>query len=120
MLRSSVIIIWARGDHPCEEIVYDYKLGTWRSSVLGIVLFYDSVLRSSAQTRGDHPCRYMDLLSPSWVMNSQCIPEEYHVYKVKRVLGILRHIISWCHIALYPLTSFSLDDNVFYWWLKST
>ena len=81
---------------------------------------YDSALRSSAQTRGDRPCRYMDLASPPWVMNSRCISEEYHVYTVERVLGILRHIISWCHIALHPMTSFILDDYVFYLWLKST
>ena len=83
----------ARGDRPCE-----------------ICLIYVSALRSSAQTRGDYPCRYMDLASPPWVMNSRCISEEYHVYTVERVLGILRHIISWCHIALHPMTSFILDD----------
>lgn len=97
------IIIWARGDRSCE-----------------ICLIYDSALRSSAQTGGDRPCRFMDLASPPWVMNSRCISEEYHVYTVERVLGILRHIISWCHIALHPLRSFILDDYVFYLWLEST
>ena len=48
----------------------------------------------------------MDLASPPWVMNSQCISEEYHVYMIVIVLGILRHIIAWCHIALHPMTSF--------------
>ncbi|KAG5589230.1 hypothetical protein H5410_039744 [Solanum commersonii] len=30
-----------------------------------------NALRLSAQTRGDRPCRYMDLASPPWVMNSR-------------------------------------------------
>ena len=72
-----MIVNWARVDRPC-----------------GICLIYDSALRLSAQTRGDRPCRYMDLASPSWVMNSRCISEEYHVYTVKREIGILRHITS--------------------------
>ena len=78
----------------------------------------DSVLRSSAQTRGDRPCRYIDLASPPWVMNSRCIFEEYHVYTIERVLGIQRHITSWCNIALHHMISLILDDYVFYWWLK--
>ena len=72
-----MIIIWERRDRPCE-----------------ICLIYDSALRSSAQTRGDRLCQYMDLASPPWVMNSRCIPDEYHVYTVERVIGILRHNIS--------------------------
>jgi len=67
---------------------YDYKFGTWRSSMLGLVWFYDSALKSSVQTRGDHLCQYMDIASPPWVMNSQCISEEYHVYTVEKVLSI--------------------------------
>ena len=59
-----------------------------------IVRYYDGALRSSAQTRRDRLCWYMDLASPPWVMNSQCIFEEYHVYTVESVLGILRQIIS--------------------------
>ena len=81
---------------------------------------YDSALRSSAQTCGYHLCRYVDLASPPLVMNSRCISEEYHVYTVKREIGILRHITSWCHIALHPMTFFILDDYVFVWWLEST
>ena len=79
---------------------------------------YDSVLRSSVQTRGDRPYRYMDLASPPWVMNSQCIFEKYHVYTVERILGIWRYIISWCHIALHHMTSFIFDDHVFFLSLK--
>ena len=89
------IVIWARGDRPCEHCRY-----------------YDSVLRLSAQTRGDRPCRYMDLASPPWVMNSRCISEEYHAYTDERVLGILRHFISWYHIALHHMASFIVDDFV--------
>ena len=45
---EAMIIIRAREDCPCE-----------------IYLIYDSALRSSAQTRGDRPCRYMYLVSPT-------------------------------------------------------
>ena len=90
------IVIWAHGDSPCENCWY-----------------YDSTLRSSAQTRGDRPCRYMDFVSPPWVMNSWCISEEYHVYPIEWVLGILRLIITWYHIALHFITSVILDGDVF-------
>ena len=88
-------ISWARGDRPCWGW-WDVKIIIWARGdrPCGICLIYDSALRSSAQTRGDRLCRYMDLASPPWVMNSRCISEEYHVYTVERVLGILRHIIS--------------------------
>jgi len=111
-------ISWARGDRPCWGW-WDVKIIIWARGdrPCGICLIYDSALRSSAQTRGDRPCRYMDLASPPWVMNSRCISEEYHVYTVERVLGILRHIISWCHIALHLITSFIIVDYVLYWWL---
>lgn len=104
-----------------------YKLGTSSSSVLGIVryqnynwsygdrlceihLIYDAALGSSAQISGDHSCLYMDLTRPPQIINSWCIYEEYHLYAVKRVLYILRHIILWCHIALCPMTFFILDN----------
>ena len=77
-------------------------------------LIYDSVLRSFAQTREDRSCLYIDLASSRWVMNSRCNYEEYHVYMVERVLGILRHIMLLCHIALHLMTSFIIDDYVFY------
>ena len=54
------------------------------------------------------------------VMNSRCIFEEYHVYTVEKEIGILRHITSWCHIALHPMTFFILNDYMFYWWLGIT
>ena len=44
------------------------------------------------------------------VMNSRCISENYHVYMVERVLCILSHIISWCHVALHPITPLIRDD----------
>ena len=40
------------------RLIYDYKLGTWRSSVLKIVLFYDNALRLAVQTHGDFLCWY--------------------------------------------------------------
>ena len=110
MWRSSVLgcrdvktIIWARGDR-----------------ISGICLIYNSALRSSSQIHWDIPWWYMDFPSLPWVMNSWCISEEYHTYTVERVIGILRHMILSCHIALHPMISFILDDYVFYWWLKST
>ena len=125
--------------HPLywNNIVYlhwqeiEYKLGTWRSSVLGMVkckdstlgtwrssmencLIYDSALKSFAQTREDRSCLYMDLASSRWVMNSRCNYDKYHVYIVERGLRILRHIISWHYIALHFITSFIFSDYVFY------
>ena len=93
-----MIIIWAREYCLCESY-----------------LIYDSALRLSAQTRGDRPCRYMDLASPPWVMNSRCISEEYHVYTVEWVLvfwdislyGILLHCIS-SHHSFFMIMCFVL------------
>ena len=120
-IEMRLSISWARGDRSCWGW-WDVKIIFWARGdrSCGNFWFYASALRLSAQTRGDRPCQYMDLASPPWVMNSRCISEEYHVYTVERVLGILRHIISWCHIALHLMTSFILDDYVFYWWLEST
>ena len=73
-----VMIIWAHGDRPCNAIVMIMILAHG-DRPCKICLNYDSVLRSSAQTRGDRPCRYMDLTSPTWVINSRCISEEYIV-----------------------------------------
>ena len=90
------IVIWARVDHPCEIFWYS-----------------DNALRSSAQTRGDRLCRYMELASPPWIMRSRFISEEYHVYTVEWVLGILRQFSTWYHIALHFITSVILDGDVF-------
>jgi len=75
---------------------------------------------SISWVRRDRSCRYMDVASPPWVLNSRCISKEYHVYTIERVLDILRHIISWCHIALHLITSFILADYILYWWLYIT
>jgi len=80
-----------------------------------IIWFYDSALRSSAQTRGDRPCRYMNLASPPWVMNSRYISEEYHIYTIERILSIL--YISFHGVTLHCISlhlSF-LFEYVFYW-----
>ena len=86
---EAMIIIRAREDCPCE-----------------IYLIYDSALRSSAQIRGDRPCRYMNFVSPPWVMNFQYIFEEYHVYTVERVqlifLGISFHGVILDYIPWHP------------------
>ena len=86
MLRSSYDY-WARGDRPCDRKI---MIMIWARGdrPCGVCLIYDNTLRSSAQTRGDCPCRYMNLASPLWVMNSRCIFEEYYVYAVEKVLGV--------------------------------
>ena len=79
------MIMWARGDRPCDRKVMIMILARG-DRPCEICLIYDSALRSSALTRGDRPCRYMDLASPPWVMNSRCISEEFHVYIIDKVL----------------------------------
>ena len=88
-----MIIIWARGDRPC-----------------GIYLIFDSALRSSAQTRGDRPCRYMNLASPPWVMNFRCISEKYRIYCRES---------TWYFEAYHFMVSFCIAfHDIFHsWWL---
>ena len=110
------MIIWAREDRPCNRRV---MIMIWERGgrPCVICLIYDSALRSSAQTRGDRPCRYMDLASPPWVMTSWCTFEAYYVYTVDKVLDILRHITTWYHVALHFIPSLILDDYMFVWCL---
>ena len=84
--RKVMIMIWARGDRPCE-----------------ICLIYDGALRSSAQTRGDRPCRYMDLASPPWVMNSRWFSSSIMYIRLRKKLvfwgislhRVVLHCIPW-------------------------
>ena len=102
-----VMIIWARRDRPCNEeviiIIWAYGYCPCEN-----YLIYDSVLRLSAQTRGDRPCRYMDLASPhgSWTLD--VFPRsimyirlsEYWVFWDISLHGIILHCISSHHSFL--------------------
>ena len=109
----------------------EYKLGTGELSMLGIVRYKDHnwahgdrpgenclfllyFIEMVWKKCRDRSFRHIDLASPPWVMNSRCISEEYHVYTVEREICILRYIISWYHITLNFITSFIIDDIVFY------
>ena len=98
---------------------YDYNMGMWRSSMrnlfdlwIFIKIFHTDLWRSSVSVYGPR--------ESLMVINSRCMFEEYHVYTVERVLGILRYITSWCNITLHHMTFLILDDYVFFWWLEST
>jgi len=108
-----MIIIWARGDRPCEWLVMIISWARVDRPCWGLFDVYDSALRSSAQTCGDRLCKYMDLATPLWVMNSRCISEEVSCIYGWVSICHLRHIISWCHIALHLISSFILVDYVF-------
>ena len=99
------IVIWARGDCSCESCLILWKwveivrTDTWRSSV------------SVYGHRESHMGHKLSI-----------IINEYHVYTIERVPGIMIHIISWYHIALHFITSHSslLMIVCFIWWLESS
>lgn len=74
----------------------DYELGMWRSSVLEMIWFYDSALRSSAQARGNAPL----------ITNSRRIYEKYLYIRLRD------HMAFWCisshDFALHLIISFIL------------
>lgn len=86
---------------------YDYKLGTWRSSVLGL---FDFMI-----VRCDRPHRHVEIISVGiWTSRVPMVHELSMYFKdvsciySRESTWHLRHIISWCCIALHLITSFIL------------
>ena len=110
----------ARGDFSAlDDEMLRLQFGNMEIVCVEISWLYDSALRLSAQTRGDCLFRFMDHAISPWVMNSRCIFVVLWIYGSESTWH-LRHINSWCHIALHLIASCILVDFVLLLWLYVT
>jgi len=114
-------ISWARGDRPCWGL-WDVKIIIWASEIVRVEIVDFMVVcveivridtwRSSVSVYGPRESPMSYELS-IYFRGVSCIygwESTWH----------MRHIISWCHIALHLITLFILVDYMLYWWLYIT